>query len=114
GLAEVHGIGLDDASACRTARRQGLQGDGNGRLPEAPTAADAAQELGVAMDFRHALVAGGAVQIVDVLGDEIAQDADPLELSQGAVASIGLSLRQGLDDLAWGREPLLPIASGVG
>ena len=44
------------------------------------------------MDLRQLLMAGGTMQIVDVLGDEMAQDADALQLDHGIVPGIGLRL----------------------
>ena len=89
-LAEVHGVALHHAAAARTAGRQRLGVDRELALREARDAAEAAQQLVVAVDLDQGARAGLAVQVVDVLGDHGVAAAERLELGEREVAGVGL------------------------
>ena len=65
------------------------------------------------MHLRQLLMAGGTVEIVDVLSDQMAQDADLLQLDHGRVSGVRLRLSQGPDDFVRRPQTFFPIALRV-
>ena len=116
-LAEVHDVDLHHAAAARTARRQRLGIDRELACAEARDAAEAAQQLVIAVDLDQLARARLAMQIVDVLGDDGVAAAERLELDESEVAGVGLRARERLGEGARPRlarrEALLPGPLGI-
>src|SRR5437879_4918823 len=106
-------VALEHALALRTSRRQGFKA--YLFAAETRSAIDAADELPVAVDLRERVVARLAMEIVDVLRDEIAQDADLLEPRERVMTGVRLGDSERTPQfVVLAPNPVLPSLSRVG
>ncbi len=109
-FAERHRVALEESLATGAVRRQ--RGEVDLVAREAPAAAEAADQGGVAVDLEQAPAAGDPVQVVDVLRDDRPEHAEVFELDEGEMAGIRSGRGQCPPQFAHGARRVQPVLPG--